>query len=236
MGKVNKLNSIIKRVNNNVRRRQRVLSKLKSMRNKITKNNSNYSRYKQNKNTKIPKLSKKKRNEICFKITKASRKKQKKTENLLRNQRNKIAKQKEEIRVIINNIKNSLKNDKQNQVNMNVNDPVNEQIATDNEQQQVNMNANDNEQQQVNMNVNDNDDQVIMNVKSTRSLEKKNIKNDCIILNVHGEKIEIPKEYPGDLWVHSNLEFNRDKPIEYFSQEHLQNTFSHYKHICYGKN
>ena len=51
-----------------------------------------------------------------------------------------------------------------------------------------------------------------------------------------GEKLEIPREYPGDLWVHSNLEFDRDKPIEYFSQEHLQNTFSHYKNICFGKN
>ena len=59
---------------------------------------------------------------------------------------------------------------------------------------------------------------------------------DCIMMTPTGDKVKITEEYPGDLWEHSNLEFNRDKPIEYFSQEHFQNTFSHYKHICYGKN
>jgi hypothetical protein len=225
MGKVNKLNSIIKRVNNNVRRRQRVLSKLKSMRNKISKSNKNYNRYKQNKNTRIPKLSRKKRNELCFKI---SRSKKNNANNLLRKKRSNVSKQKREIRQIVNNIKESIMMDNRQ---MNINDPImndepvimdiNDPIIMNDEQ--VNMNNNE---QQVNINI----DQQINLVESNRLIQ------NCVILNVHGEKIEIPNEYPGDLWVHNNLEFDRDKPLEYFDAEHLYNTYKYYKNICYGIN
>ena len=209
MGKVNKLNSIIKRVNNNVRRKQRVLSKLKSIRNKMA-NNKNYSRYKQNKNTKIPKLSRKNKNEICFKI---SRSKKHNANNVLRKKRSNVAKQKREIRQIVNNIKESIMNTNEqmnaNTAVMNINEPV----------------------------VLDNKQQGKMNIDQQMNLAESNrLIQNCVILNVHGEKIEIPDEYPGDLWVHNNLEFDRDKPLEYFDEEHLRNTYKYYKNICYGKN
>ena len=209
MGKVNKLNSIIKRVNNNVRRKQRVLSKLKSIRNKMA-NNKNYSRYKQNKNTKIPKLSRKNKNEICFKI---SRSKKLNANNVLRKIRSNVAKQKREIRQIVNNIKESIMNTNEqmnaNTAVMNINEPV----------------------------VLDNKQQGKMNIDQQMNLAESNrLIQNCVILNVHGEKIEIPDEYPGDLWVHNNLEFDRDKPLEYFDEEHLRNTYKYYKNICYGKN
>ena len=56
----------------------------------------------------------------------------------------------------------------------------------------------------------------------------------CLIKNVHEEMVEVPYRYPGDLWVHNNLEFNRDKPLEYFNEEDLKSVYSKYRKICFG--
>lgn len=62
----------------------------------------------------------------------------------------------------------------------------------------------------------------------------KNDKNKCVLKNVHEEMVEIPYEYPGDLWVHNNLEHQRDKPLEYFDNDHLKDVYSHHRKICYS--
>ena len=62
----------------------------------------------------------------------------------------------------------------------------------------------------------------------------RNNENHCILKNVHDEMVEIPEEYPGDLWVHNNLEHQRDKPLEYFSDEHLKDVYGHHRKICFG--
>ena len=46
--------------------------------------------------------------------------------------------------------------------------------------------------------------------------------------------VEIPYEYPGDLWVHNNLEHQRDKPLDYFNDDHLKDVYSHHRKICFG--
>ena len=61
-----------------------------------------------------------------------------------------------------------------------------------------------------------------------------NNENQCILKNVHDEMVVIPEEYPGDLWVHNNLEHQRDKPLEYFSDEHLKDVYGHHRKICFG--
>ena len=51
--------------------------------------------------------------------------------------------------------------------------------------------------------------------------------NKCLLKNVHDEMVEVPIEYPGDLWVHNNLEHQRDKPLEYFNDDHLKDVYGH---------
>jgi hypothetical protein len=75
------------------------------------------------------------------------------------------------------------------------------------------------------------------NSQSMYSLQNnlnKNDKNKCVLKNVHEEMVEIPYEYPGDLWVHNNLEHQRDKPLEYFNDDHLKDVYSHHRKICFG--
>jgi hypothetical protein len=56
----------------------------------------------------------------------------------------------------------------------------------------------------------------------------------CKFKNFHEEHIEIPSDYPGDLWVHNNLVADRDKPLEYFDEDYLKEVYSNHKKICYG--
>ena len=75
------------------------------------------------------------------------------------------------------------------------------------------------------------------NSQSIYSLQNnlnKNDKNKCVLKNAHEEMVEIPYEYPGDLWVHNNLEHQRDKPLDYFNDDHLKDVYSHHRKICFG--
>ena len=65
-------------------------------------------------------------------------------------------------------------------------------------------------------------------------LHIEDIDNECSIINVHDEDILLPKTYPGDLWVHNNLEHQRDKPLEYFTSDHLKEVYRKHRNICYG--
>ena len=56
----------------------------------------------------------------------------------------------------------------------------------------------------------------------------------CKIKNVHDEIIELPKEYPSDLWVHNNLVSQRDKPLEAFDSDELKELYMENYKICYG--
>ena len=55
-----------------------------------------------------------------------------------------------------------------------------------------------------------------------------------IVEKTQTSMIEVPIEYPGDLWVHNNLEHQRDKPLEYFNDEHLKDVYGHHRRICFG--
>ena len=61
-----------------------------------------------------------------------------------------------------------------------------------------------------------------------------NNETKCVLKNVHDEMVEIPISYPGDMWVHNNLEHQRDKPLEYFNDEHLKDVYGHHRKICFG--
>ena len=71
------------------------------------------------------------------------------------------------------------------------------------------------------------------NLRVNLGINKQQNLNESKIMNVHDEIIHLPYEYPGDLWVHNNLEHRRDKPLEYFTSEHLRKVFDNYKRICY---
>ena len=58
--------------------------------------------------------------------------------------------------------------------------------------------------------------------------------NTCNYKNFHEEHIEIPDNYPGDLWVHHNLVVDRDKPLEYFDEDYLKEVYENHRKICYG--
>ena len=74
-----------------------------------------------------------------------------------------------------------------------------------------------------------------MKNNSTQSMNS-NMNNEtkCVLKNVHDEMVEIPISYPGDMWVHNNLEHQRDKPLEYFNDEHLKDVYGHHRKICFG--
>jgi hypothetical protein len=76
-------------------------------------------------------------------------------------------------------------------------------------------------------------------INNKNSINNKNLikqsqnEKQCYILTPHGNKILLPREYPGDDWVHANLVENNDKHINLFSDEELKDKFMHYWNICY---
>ena len=64
--------------------------------------------------------------------------------------------------------------------------------------------------------------------------EKSDDNQTCNFKNFHEEHIEIPKTYPGDLWVHNNLLVERDKPLERFDEDYLKEIYANHRKICYG--
>ena len=59
-----------------------------------------------------------------------------------------------------------------------------------------------------------------------------NKQNQCKIMNPNQEIVALPNEYPGDDWVHANLMYNRDKPVEAFDSDELKEQFKKYSKMC----
>lgn len=63
----------------------------------------------------------------------------------------------------------------------------------------------------------------------------KNMKNQekqCKVMNPDQEVVDLPSQYPGDDWVHANLMYNRDKPVEAFDSDVLKEQFHKYRKMC----
>lgn len=72
--------------------------------------------------------------------------------------------------------------------------------------------------------------------KQSKSITKHN-KEDCYIIDVNNKKQILPREYPGDEWVHQNLLKHRDIDLKYYQQYHpeiLTNSFNRYHQMCYN--
>ena len=54
----------------------------------------------------------------------------------------------------------------------------------------------------------------------------------CIIMNPNQEIVAVPNEYPGDDWVHANLMYHRDKPVEAFDKDDLKEQYHKYRKMC----
>ena len=178
-----RLNKRIKKVQNNISGRQKLLSKLYRIKLEQEKKKSTKKQKKPKKSK--PNSSRKRR-------YKKSPKKQKRSKVSPRRRRvRKVRKPK----VVNNNIVNNVNSNRGNNMN----------------------------------NVNSNRGNNMNNVNSNRGNA-----NKCLLKNVHDEMVEVPIEYPGDLWVHNNLEHQRDKPLEYFNDDHLKDVYGHHRKICYG--
>ncbi len=67
------------------------------------------------------------------------------------------------------------------------------------------------------------------------SILYKNMQNKdtlCQVMNVDQETINLPKEYPGDEWVHANLMGRRDMPINLFESDHIKSQYNKYRQMC----
>ena len=54
----------------------------------------------------------------------------------------------------------------------------------------------------------------------------------CQVMNVDQEIINLPKDYPGDEWVHANLIGRRDMPIDLFESDHFKEQYNKYRQMC----
>lgn len=59
-----------------------------------------------------------------------------------------------------------------------------------------------------------------------------NKEKQCMIMNPNQEIVAVPNEYPGDDWVHANLMYNRDKPVEAFDTDDLKEQYHKYRKMC----
>ena len=67
-------------------------------------------------------------------------------------------------------------------------------------------------------------------------IEMNKITEMAYIISPNNDKILLPTEYPGDLWVYQNLEPNNHIPLEYYQKykdEHLMSVYMKYWNICY---
>ena len=63
----------------------------------------------------------------------------------------------------------------------------------------------------------------------------KNMQNrekPCMVMNPDQEIVALPNQYPGDHWVHANLMYNRDKPLEAFDSDILKEQYNKYRKMC----
>lgn len=68
-----------------------------------------------------------------------------------------------------------------------------------------------------------------------RGQYKKNNSEECVIMDINNNKIILPKEYPGDEWVHQHLVPRRDVDLKYYQlmrPDVLSNTYHQYKNMC----
>ena len=73
--------------------------------------------------------------------------------------------------------------------------------------------------------------------KKRKKVNKTTQNEECEIINVNNIKQTLPKNYPGDEWVHQNLLKNRDIDLKYYQQykpEMLTNTYNLYHNLCYN--
>ena len=59
--------------------------------------------------------------------------------------------------------------------------------------------------------------------------------SECIIMDINNEKRVLPKDYPGDEWVHQYLVPSRDIDLKYYQTmrpDILSNTYHQYKNMC----
>jgi len=72
--------------------------------------------------------------------------------------------------------------------------------------------------------------------KNKKLKPNKNTNNSCYIIDVNNKKQILPKEYPGDEWVHQNLLKHRDLDLKYYQHyqpELLTNSYNKYHKVCY---
>lgn len=60
----------------------------------------------------------------------------------------------------------------------------------------------------------------------------KNREHQCKVMNPDQEIVDLPNTYPGDDWVHANLMYNRDKPVEFFDTDVLKQQYNKYRDMC----
>ena len=204
-----RLNKRIKKVQNNISGRQKLLSKLYRIKLEQAKKKSS-------KKQRLPKRP----------ITKSKSPKKQKRRHKKQKKRSKVSPRRRVRKVskpkVVNNNLNGRNNNNLNVRNnnaMNVNGRNNNAMNVNGRN---NLNGRNNNEMNVNRNNN--------------YLKRGNAINvdKCVLKNVHDEMVEIPTEYPGDLWVHNNLEHQRDKPLEYFNDEHLKDIYGHHRKICFG--
>ena len=67
------------------------------------------------------------------------------------------------------------------------------------------------------------------------NVSKTNLTN---ILTPHGDVVKMPKEYPGDTWIHQNLISENNLPLSYyqkFKPYHFNDIYQKYWKMCYKK-
>ena len=85
--------------------------------------------------------------------------------------------------------------------------------------------------------------QVIKRKTIKRVNKKKETKSPVVeslvkIMTPHNEIVELPKQYPGDVWVHQYLIEENHLSLEYYQTHkdtHLKDTYMRYWTIAYGK-
>ena len=73
------------------------------------------------------------------------------------------------------------------------------------------------------------------NVKNKYNTLKKQQQKECYIINVHNEKVVLPKKYPGKLYMHIFFNPDRHYPIDAFEDNYFNDLYKKYRIKCYGK-